>query len=185
MIARNKTILITGLLTMLSSVAYSNGPKSDLDQANYFVEHYLHSNNYEAQKMQLTKLLKGLHGIELSVYFKTNSAKLDKQGRHQIYQIAKTIWVYPDPAIRLRLDAFTDVRGSQQYNLKLAEKRLGAVQQIFKNALGNRYDKNRFYTGIKGEKSAIYDKNDDEGMSLDRKVTITLFVQSDTKLTTP
>jgi len=185
MIAKNKFVLATALLAMVSSAAYSNGPKSNLDQANDFVEHYLHSNNYDAQKTQLTKLLKGLHEIELSVYFKTNSAELDKQGRHQIYQIAKTLWVYPDPIIRLRLDAFTDVRGSQKYNLKLAQKRLDAVQHIFKNALGKRYDEKRFYTGIKGEQSAVYDKNDDEGMSLDRKVTITLFVQSDTKLTTP
>jgi len=179
MAARKFSFIVGAMLAMASPSAFSYGPKSELDKATDYVDRYLQQNNdSQGQQAQLTKLLKGLAGLELSVYFKTDSAQLDKHARHQIYQIAKTLWVYPDPTIRLRLDAFTDKRGSKEYNLKLAQKRLDAVQQVFQNALGKHYDKNRFYTGIQGEKRAIYDRADEEGMSLDRRVTITLFVQN-------
>jgi outer membrane protein OmpA-like peptidoglycan-associated protein len=117
--------------------------------------------------------------MELSVYFRTDSVEVDKRARGQIYQIARTLLVYPDPAIRLGLDAYADVRGTEKYNLALAEKRLEAVKAVFKDALGRDYDPNRFYTGALGEKYAEYKKNDAEGMMFDRRVTIKVFVQSD------
>jgi len=175
--------ILTAIVAITSSSVYAYGPQSELDKAMAYVDSYINSNNLSdkennEKKSQLTNLLKGFAGIELSIYFKTDSADIDKQGRHQIYQIAKTLWVYPDPTVRLRLDAYTDVRGSKKYNLKLSEKRLAAVQKVFMNAMGDRYDEKRFYTGIKGETRASYSPKDEEGMSLDRKVTITLFVQS-------
>jgi outer membrane protein OmpA-like peptidoglycan-associated protein len=157
---------------------------SDLEKAAAFVADYLRSNDATQvgdsdRKAMLTRLLRGLHGIELGIYFRTDSAEIDSRGRQQIYQIAKTLFVYPDPAIRLRLDAYTDVRGSERYNLELAEKRLEAVKAVFKDALGRNYDPHRFYTGAVGEKYAEYKKNDKEGMMFDRRVTIKVFVQSD------
>jgi len=171
--------VLTAIVAITSSSVYAYGPQSDLDKAMGYVDSYISANNVidTEKKDQLRKLLMGFAGIELSIYFKTDSADIDKQGQHQIYQIAKTLWVYPDPTVRLRLDAYTDVRGSKKYNLKLSEKRLAAVQKVFMNTMGNHYNEERFYTGISGESRANYPPNDEEGMSRDRKVTITLFVQ--------
>jgi outer membrane protein OmpA-like peptidoglycan-associated protein len=172
------------LITLVTSDSYSGSAKSDLDKAKEYVNSYLHDqdNNTLIQsddtKTQLTKLLKGMHGIELNIYFKTNSDEIDKRGRSQIYDIAKTMLVYPDPMVRFRLDAHTDIRGSEAHNIELSKKRLESVQNVFKNAMGSQYDSKRFYTGINGEKFATYKKVDEEGMYFDRRVTITLFVQS-------
>lgn len=168
------------LLLVMSSSAIANGPQSELDIAEQAVVDFLNrsSNNPSEAQIQLTNLIKGMRGIQVSIFFKTNSAEINKQGKSQIYDISKAMWVYPDPAVRFRLDAYTDVRGSKQYNLKLAQKRLESVLEVFKNALGNdRYDAERFYTGINGENRAEYAQDDEEGMFFDRKVTITLFVQ--------
>jgi len=170
---------ISLLLLVMSSSATANGPQSDLAIAEKAVADFLNrsSNASEAQG-QLTNLIKGMRGIQVSIYFKTNSAEVNKQGKAQIYNISKAMWVYPDPTVRFRLDAYTDIRGGKQYNLKLSQKRLESVLKVFKNALGNdRYDAERFYTGINGESRAEYAKDDEEGMFFDRKVTITLFVQ--------
>ena len=129
-----------------------------------------------------------MHGIEMSVFFKTNSAEVDSLGRAQILNFAKAMIVYPDPMVRFRLMAHTDIRGTEAYNNKLAKRRLESVQNIFKtsiNALGGKYNSKRFYTGTYGEKfAAVYgEKNGDvEGMYFNRRVSITLFVQSSVKI---
>lgn len=166
------------LLLAISFSTYANGPQSEISNAEKAVSDFInHSNNPKDAKIQLTNLIKGMRGIQVSIYFKTNSAEINKQGRSQIYDISKAMWVYPDPAVRFRLDAYTDVRGSKQYNLKLSQKRLESVLNVFKNALGSRYDAERFYTGTKGESRAEHTQDDEEGMFFDRRVTIELFVQ--------
>jgi len=171
---------ISLLLLVMSSSATANDHQSELAIAEKAVADFLarSSNNPSEAQLQLTSLIKGMRGIQVSIYFKTNSAEVNKQGKSQIYDISKAMWVYPDPAVRFQLVAYTDVRGSKQYNLKLSQKRLESVLEVFKNALGNdRYDAERFYTGTNGESRAKYAQDDEEGMFFDRKVTITLFVQ--------
>lgn len=169
-------------LALAFSVALSAPPKSELEYSIDFVQSYIESPDKHTQALlkhpgeHLTHLLKGMHGAEFPIYFRTDSAKIDQRGRRQIYSIAKPMLVYP--MLRFRLEAHTDTRGSVAYNKQLSRQRIEAVKQEFKNALGRKYDPKRFYTGIYAAQFSAYGKNDEEGMSFDRRVNITLFIQS-------
>ena len=179
------TLQLCLLIFLLILSELASAGKSDLEKSEEYVNSFLSPNNKNMQQwsadpiIELTKLLRGMAGVELEINFKTNSADISRKGRERIYALSKLMWVYPDPMVRFTLGAYSDVRGTEAYNIKLAKKRLDAVLHVFQDALGKEYNSKRFYTAVYGEKYASHkDGKDNEGMFFDRKVTIVLLIQS-------
>lgn len=166
--------LIGFQLFIVSSVAYSSQPLSFLETTKRYVQSYIESN--EVNEEQLTKLLRGMTRIQVNIYFRTDSAEVEWRERQLILNVINTMWIYP--MINISLGGYADSRGSDDYNMKLVKKRIAAVKQIFKGVLGKEYNPKRFYEVAYGKQSDSHETSDEEGMSLDRRVTIVLLVQS-------
>jgi outer membrane protein OmpA-like peptidoglycan-associated protein len=145
--------------------------KSELEQNIESVQSYL-----QGPEQRLTRLLRGFTGIEVNIYFRTNSSEIDRINRERIYNVAKTMLVYP--MLNISLGGHTDNRGSNSYNKTLSQRRIDAVMKVFRDALGRNYDAKRFYSNAYGKQIAAYRPDDKEGMFYDRRVSILLLVQS-------
>ncbi len=152
------------------SVAYSSTPMSEIEKNSGYVQSYLESN-----EEQLTKLLRGLSGIEVNIYFRTDSAEIEQRERQKIFNVTKAMWVYP--MMNISLGGHADSRGSDDYNDKLTQKRIAAVNEVFKAVLSKKYNSKRFNTHGYGKQLATHEPGDEEGMSFDRRVSILLLIQ--------
>lgn len=155
---------------MVCPVAYPAPPLSELEKNTDYVEAYL-----KAPEIKLTRLLRGMTGIEVNIYFRTDSTEIDWRSREQIANVAKAMWVYP--MLSVSLGGHADSRGSEAYNTKLTQRRVAAVHKVFKDLLSRKYNPKRFNTHGYGEHIASYKQNDKEGMSFDRRVSILLLIQ--------
>jgi len=152
------------------SVAYSSPPMSEIEENTGYVQSYL-----ETDEEQLTRLLKGMSGVEVNIYFRTDSAEIEWRERQKIHNVAKAMWVYP--MMNVSLGGHADRRGSDGYNDKLTQKRIAAVNEVFKAVLSKKYNSKRFYTHGYGKQQALHKPGDEEGMSFDRRVSILVLIQ--------
>ncbi len=152
------------------SVAYSSPPMSEIEENTGYVQSYLETN-----EENLTRLLRGMSGIEVNIYFRTDSAEIEWRERQKIINVAKAMWVYP--MMNVSLGGHADSRGPEGYNDKLTQKRIAAVAEVFKSLLSKKYNSKRFNTHGYGKQQALHKPGDEEGMSLDRRVSILLLIQ--------
>lgn len=164
-------VLLTGLIPI---VLFSAPPISEIEKNTAYVASYMDSN-----EEKLTNLLKGMSGIEVNIYFKTNSADINWREKQKILNVTKAMWVYP--MLNVSLGGHADSRGSDSYNQGLTKKRIEAVNKIIMDVLGKKYDSRRINKVAYGKQQARVKPSDDEGMSLDRRVIILLLIQSDSK----
>jgi hypothetical protein len=75
---------------MVFSVVCSAQPLSELEKNTNYVNSYLENNG-----IQETRLLRDMTGIEVNVYFRTNSAKLDPRERAKIINVTRAMWIFP------------------------------------------------------------------------------------------
>lgn len=61
-----------------------------------------------------------------SIYFETDQSELSEEARHTLDALAPTLLLAPD--YQVNIEAFTDDRGTQEYNLRLAADRAASVQ---------------------------------------------------------
>jgi outer membrane protein OmpA-like peptidoglycan-associated protein len=124
-------------------------------------------------ELDLNKILRGITDTEVNIYFRSNSAEInDYFSRQAIIKVAKLLHLYP--MLYVRIEGFTDVRGSKAYNKQLSERRVEAVKKILLDV--SRADPKRLYTHGHGEHSAQYTADDEAGMFYDRRVNIGLIV---------
>lgn len=127
----------------------------------------------EMQKVKLRDRSAALEdlsrGVSLTVYFRTNSAEIDRQTRPRISQLAAFLQEFPE--VQLHLEAHADRRGSKDYNKALSRRRARAVQQALVEA---GIDKARIHTQAYGESTAESPASDAEGMMFDRRVNVIL-----------
>lgn len=64
---------------------------------------------------------------DAEIYFLSDSAALDARALRQLDEIADEM--RDDPWVRLRLDAYTDARGTAAYNVKLALQRAKTIRR--------------------------------------------------------
>ena len=162
--------VVLGLLVFICSPALIANPwKSELERNTDYIQSLA-----ENPDVDLNKILRGITGIEVNIYFRTNSTELDFRSREQIASIAKVMWVYPIASVSL--GGHTDSRGSSVYNRKLAQKRIDAVQNLLRDLLSNKYHPRRINTYAYGESFSPHNQDDREGMAFDRRVSILLIV---------
>ena len=125
-------------------------------------------------EINLNRILRGITGLEINIYFRTNSAELDLRSREQIANVAKVMWTYP--MVSATISGHTDSHGTTAYNKKLSQKRIDVVHDLLRSLLSHNYQPGRFNTHAYGESFDPHGNSDNEGMAFDRRVSILLLV---------
>ncbi len=117
-----------------------------------------------------TSSLKDLsHGVSLSIYFRTESTDIDNDSEPRIRKLAEFVKQFPE--IKLLIEGFADKRGATIFNRQLGTKRAQSVRAaLLKSGL----DSKRILIHSYGESQANASETDLEGTFFDRRVNITL-----------
>jgi outer membrane protein OmpA-like peptidoglycan-associated protein len=102
-------------------------------------------------------------------FFDVDSAVLKPGGYKDIDRAAVVLSRYPETS--LRVEGHTDSTGSEDYNLKLSEKRAMAVKN---ELLAQNLDSARIQTIGFGEAKPVADNNTESGRQLNRRVEIVI-----------
>ena len=102
-------------------------------------------------------------------FFDIDSAVLKPGGYKDIDRAAVVLNRYPETS--LRVEGHTDSTGSEDYNLKLSEKRATAVKN---ELLAQNLDAARIQTIGFGEAKPVADNNNESGRQLNRRVEIVI-----------
>jgi outer membrane protein OmpA-like peptidoglycan-associated protein len=110
----------------------------------------------------------GTHIGELKgANFAFNSAKITPEGEAKLSDTVATLQKHPD--IKVTCNGYTDSVGSQQYNLKLGQRRADSV----KSYLGSQgIDSSRISTGSFGKENPVASNDTAEGRAENRRVEI-------------
>jgi len=116
---------------------------------------------------ELVNLLQA--GIEMDLLFRTGEHELGDDTGSRVSQLATTLASMPD--VRVELDGFADERGDETYNRDLSAKRAGHIRDLL---VASGVDASRIQVNAHGETPATDPTAD--GYALDRKVSLTLYV---------
>lgn len=104
---------------------------------------------------------------EASVFFETDRSELSPEARQSLDALALQLLAAPD--YEVDIEAWTDDRGTPEYNQQLAVRRAEAVQQYLA-AKGLQLSKSSVQSW--GEQNQEYDNNTDEQRQLNRRVDV-------------
>ncbi len=108
-------------------------------------------------------------GVSLAIYFRTESDAIDDEAMPRIQKLAEFVKQFPE--IKLLIEGFADKRGTTIFNRQLGTKRAQAVRSaLLKSGL----DSKRILIHSYGESRAAATESDHEGTFFDRRVNITL-----------
>jgi len=107
--------------------------------------------------------------ISLPVYFRTNAAAIDKSLRPHLAQLGAYLNAYPE--LEVRLEGYSDRRGSTDYNLALSRRRTSAIRRILEDE-GIAPD--RILEHAYGETQAKAQVGNADAMVFDRAVIISI-----------
>lgn len=112
-----------------------------------------------------------LDGLQGDVLFRTGSAEITPDIAHQIQMLAQA--AAKSPELKIRVDGYADPRGTIDTNLKLSQDRANAVRDLLL-AAGVREEVLEVNAYGKSQSVA----SDDDGYALERKVRLTLQMES-------
>ena len=107
--------------------------------------------------------------ISLPVYFRTNTAAIEASLRPHLVKLGAYLKTYPE--LEVRLEGYSDRRGSADHNLALSQRRVGAIRQILEDE-GIAPDRIRAHAY--GETRANAEAGDADAMVFDRAVIISI-----------
>lgn len=105
--------------------------------------------------------------LKLSVMFMTNSAGLSDSDHKTIEALSDIMHQFPE--LNLKLDGYTDPRGSTKENLELAKLRVDAVKQVFESYAVNT---SRILTKAHGEMQGVSLEDGNDVFAMARKVNV-------------
>jgi outer membrane protein OmpA-like peptidoglycan-associated protein len=108
-----------------------------------------------------------LDGLQGDVLFRTGSAEITPEIAHQIQVIAQA--VAKSPQLKVRIDGYTDPRGSDESNMKLSQDRANAVRDML---LAAGVGEQALEVNAYGKTQSI--ATDSDGYALERRVRLTL-----------
>jgi outer membrane protein OmpA-like peptidoglycan-associated protein len=114
--------------------------------------------------------------ISLPVYFRTNTAAIEDSRRPHLAQLGTYLKAYPE--LEVRLEGYSDRRGSSDYNLALSQRRIGVIRKILENE-GIAPDRIRGHAF--GETRANAEPGDTDAMVFDRSVIISIGASGPTR----
>jgi len=110
----------------------------------------------------------GTHIGELKgANFAFNSAKITPEGEAKLGDTVATLQKHPD--IKVTCNGYTDSVGSQQYNLKLGQRRADSVKSYL---VSQGIDSSRISTGSFGKENPVASNDTAEGRAENRRVEI-------------
>ncbi len=130
-----------------------------------------------AAQMDDLKAEQSDRGIVLTlqdIVFAFNSADLQPGGERTVNRIAKYLNEYPKR--RLTVEGFTDGVGSEEYNLKLSEKRAEAIRR---SLVDQGVERQRISTEGLGESYPVASNDTDAGRQRNRRVEVIVSNQDD------
>jgi outer membrane protein OmpA-like peptidoglycan-associated protein len=132
------------------------------------------------QDLSNAKIERVGEGIKITfnsgILFTTASSDLQSAAKENIASLAKILNKYPDTNVIIEGD--TDSDGSEEYNLKLSERRAQAVAEYTKSA---GVDAARITTVGKGETNPVASNDTAEGKAQNRRVEIAIFANEKMK----
>lgn len=132
------------------------------------------------QDLSNAKIERVGEGIKITfnsgILFTTASSELQSAAKENIASLAKILNKYPDTNVIIEGD--TDSDGSEEYNLKLSERRAQAVADYTKSA---GVDAARISTVGKGETNPVASNDTAEGKAQNRRVEIAIFANEKMK----
>ena len=108
-----------------------------------------------------------LDGLQGDVLFRTGSAEITPEIAHQIQVIAQA--VAKSPQLKVRIDGYTDPRGSEESNMKLSQDRANAVRDML---LAAGVGEELLEVNAYGKTQSV--ATDSDGYALERRVRLTL-----------
>ena len=118
----------------------------------------------EVARGEAAKVLDGLQG---DVVFRTGSNEITPEMAHGIEVLAQA--VARSRALRVRVDGYTDPRGTAEINLRLSQARADAVRDLF---LAAGVDAEALEVNAYGKSQSV--AADSDGYALERRVRLTL-----------
>jgi outer membrane protein OmpA-like peptidoglycan-associated protein len=112
-----------------------------------------------------------LDGLQGDVLFRTGSAEITPDIAHQIQMLAQAAAKSPD--LKIRVDGYADPRGTIDANLKLSQDRANAVRDLL---LAAGVSEDVLEVNAYGKSQSV--ASDDDGYALERKVRLTLEMES-------
>jgi len=155
------------LMKKKSELAYLRNEFSDLQNSQALKK--------VSREKRFSSLQELSRGVSLTVYFRTNSTKVDAEIIPRISRLADFLKEFPE--IQLQLEAHADRRGDTDYNKSLSKQRAQVVSQELVRA---GLDSSRIHAHSFGESKAISAIGDEEGYIFDRRVNIHLTLDTET-----
>lgn len=162
------TALENRLIEKQTELAYLQGEFADME----------FTHGMEIQKVKLDNRISALdelsQGVSLTVYFRTNSFKIDSKILPRIERLADYLQAFPE--IQLHLEAHADQRGTSEDNQQLSQQRANSVKQALVQA---GIQSKRIRNHAHGESKATSSDGDHEGYVFDRRVNINLTLDTE------
>lgn len=112
--------------------------------------------------------------LSLSVYFRTDQARIEERLAGHLAQLGAYLSSTPDVVVYL--EGHADARGDDGYNMTLSQRRLIAVRRALESA---GVDPARIREHAYGESRAAAPESDRDAMSFDRAVVINLTLDTE------
>lgn len=115
-------------------------------------------------------------GLTLNVMFTTNSSQLSDADLANVKRISQILAQFPE--LRLRLDGYSDPRGTKEHNMVLSQKRVDSVITAFES---HGIDQERLLGSAHGELDGFNNQTDMDAYAMARKVSVN-FVTNNSSL---
>ncbi|MDJ1482044.1 OmpA family protein [Cytophagaceae bacterium YF14B1] len=133
--------------------------------------------NKEVDNAKIERVGEGIKiTFNSGILFAFNSDELSDESKKNIQKMADVLKKYKDTNILI--DGYTDNVGSDDYNLKLSEKRAKAVSKYLKSL---NVDTDRLGTRGFGETEPVASNDTDNGRQQNRRVEVAVFANDDLK----
>ena len=109
-------------------------------------------------------------GIEMDLLFRTDEHVLAETTGQRLHELATSLASMPD--VYIKLDGYADQRGDAKYNQDLSVRRVEHVRELL---IANGVPKDRITMNGHGETPSTH--NDVDSYALERKVSLTLFIE--------
>ena len=107
--------------------------------------------------------------LNLTVYFRSNGTDIEESLQPHLVQLGAYLKTYPD--LIVRMEGYSDRRGSRKHNMALSQQRINAIRQVLENS-GIAPERMREYAY--GESRAQAESGDVDAMIFDRAVIISI-----------
>ncbi len=109
-------------------------------------------------------------GFGVSVIFRTDADQLDPLYERQLRELAQVVAAVP--GLKVELTGHADLRGAEQDNLALSERRIQSVAALLQQA---GLEAGQISSQARGESDALASVEDADGQALDRRVIVRFF----------